>query len=143
MSNLPCPRCSGVALHRTPLGCLCKLCEGCWFGFEQFEKALRLSDIELYASEIEPTLEADTEGVSLETPVVCPLCQIRMKRHIYMIDSDVTIDMCRDHGMWLDDGELVKIRTYLQSTQDEGPDRVTSAPGGLFAFFRRIFGGVP
>ena len=141
MSSLTCPRCPGLALDRTPLGCLCRECEGCWFGFEQFEKVLRLSEFELHSSEIEPTLVGDTERVSVEALALCPQCQLRMKRHIYMVDSDVTIDMCREHGMWLDDGELMKIRDFLNRTRLEEPKEPVSR--GLFSFFRRVFGGSP
>ncbi len=138
MSQFDCPRCSTNSLLRSNLGCLCSECEGCWLDFEQFEKVLHLSDLELSISSIEPTLVADTEGVELEERIVCPRCQVRMKRHIYMLDSGVTIDLCRAHGMWLDDGELVKIRTYLSEIEHQQP----SAPEatGVFSFFRRIFG---
>jgi Zn-finger nucleic acid-binding protein len=138
MPQLDCPRCN-KALNRTPLGCLCSDCEGCWFGFDQFDKVLRLSDLQLETSEIEPTLAFDKPGVSLEHHIKCPDCGLRMKRHVYMVDSGVVVDMCRDHGMWLDDGELTKIRKYLKATEAELPEgEQKSSPVG---FFRRLFGG--
>jgi Zn-finger nucleic acid-binding protein len=138
MTQLDCPRCS-KALKRTPLGCICDDCEGCWFGFDQFDKVLRLSDLQLESSEIEKTLQYDRKGVDLEHEVRCPDCGLRMKRHVYMMDSGVVVDMCRDHGMWLDDGELTKIRKYLQSSNAKPAEEEQKAsPVG---FFRRIFGG--
>ena len=136
---LTCPRCPDVALSQTSLGCLCSCCEGCWFGFEQFEKVLRLSEVELLDSELKPTLKADTEGVPLETQVDCPHCQVAMKRHLYLADSDITIDLCRSHGMWLDDGELAKIRAFLE--ESDSPQSTEQTPKGLFAFFRRVLRG--
>lgn len=137
-SELECPRCT-QKMNRTKLGWLCPDCEGCWFAFEQFDRVLRLSDLELKSSEIEPTLEFDKPGVSLEHHVKCPQCELRMKRHVYLLDSGVTVDMCREHGMWLDDGELTKIREFLKKSDDEYPDE--GAEPSPKTFFRRLFGG--
>ena len=139
MSVLECPRCLAHPLTRSNFGCLCSECEGCWFDFEQFEKALQISDLELALSPIEPTLVASVDDIPLEELITCPRCEVRMKRHISMFESGVTIDLCRSHGMWLDDGELVKIRTYL----NDNTETATAAPQstGIFAFFRRIFRG--
>lgn len=140
MAQKVCPRCS-VALNRTSLGSICPECEGVWFGFDQFDTALRLSDLQLETSEIEPTLQFDKPGVSLEHHIKCPDCQLRMKRHVYMMDSGVIVDMCRDHGMWLDDGELSKIRKYLQSVPTRQTDDSEADKPGPAGFFRRLFGG--
>ncbi len=138
MMELDCPRCC-KPLKWTKLGSLCADCEGCWFGFSEFDKVLRLSDLQLETSEIEPTLRYDKKGVDLEHLVKCPECGLRMKRHVYMVDSGVVVDMCRDHGMWLDDGELTKIRTFLQnSPQPTEEEQQKASPVG---FFRRLFGG--
>lgn len=136
MPQIDCPRCN-KPLTRTNLGCICPDCEGCWFGFDQFDTVLRLSDLQLETSDIEPTLKFDKPGVSLEHYIKCPDCALRMKRHVYMVDSGVVVDMCRDHGMWLDDGELTKIRKYLASNQgvQESEQKAKSV-----GFFRRLFG---
>lgn len=137
MWRLDCPRCRGP-LNRTTLGCLCPECEGCWFGFDQFEKVIHLSDPQLLTSDIEPTLQLDKTDISLEQLILCPCCGQRMKRHLYMFDSDAMVDICREHGMWLDDGELSKIRAYLQSHDSEPQEtQLQPAPVG---FFRRLFG---
>ena len=139
MPQLDCPRCTKPLKH-TPLGCLCPDCEGCWFGFDQFDKVLRLSDLQLETSDIEPTLKYDKSGVSLEHYIKCPDCALRMKRHVYMVDSGVVVDMCRDHGMWLDDGELSKIRKFLQTSAASMPEE-TDEKSTRVGFFRRLFGG--
>jgi Zn-finger nucleic acid-binding protein len=140
MPQVDCPRCS-QELRRTSLGSICPSCEGVWFGFDQFDTALRLSDLQLETSEIEATLQFDKPGISLEHHIKCPDCGLRMKRHVYMMDSGVTVDMCRDHGMWLDDGELSKIRRYLQSIPDQQTDESEADKPGPVGFFRRLFGG--
>ncbi len=139
MPQSECPRCAQT-LNPTPLGSLCSRCEGCWFGFDQFDKVLRLSDLQLESSDIEPTLQCDTPGVALEHTIKCPDCSLRMKRHVYMVDSGVLVDMCRDHGMWLDDGELTKIRQYLAATEGQ-PTPAEEARPSPVGFFRRLFGG--
>lgn len=138
MSALDCPRCH-QPLQRRSLGALCSRCEGCWLGFDQLDHALRLPGERLECSELEPTLqEGDSVPVEVELPVRCPQCRLRTRRQVYLMDSGVVVDVCREHGMWLDDGELTKMRTYLQATEGQS-ERLTEASGT--SFFRRLFGG--
>ena len=114
MTELNCPRCRQTqTLTATELGHLCSACEGCWFSFEQFSQALHLPREQLEASALQPTLNADSPDVNLDRYIRCPFCDLRMKRHIYLMDSGVVVDMCREHGFWLDDGELARLRGYL------------------------------
>jgi len=55
----------------------------------------------------------------------CPICKIPMSvEHRYSID----IDVCRSHGVWLDNGELARLTKTVQgkpaSTIDEAEDEL-------------------
>lgn len=123
MANPLCPRCNQT-LTQTGLGHLCPGCEGCWLDYEQLNHLLRLSDSQLESSELVPTVEDSHSEAARERYLRCPLCGGRMRRQIYLADSGVVVDMCREHGIWLDDGELGKMRRYLhqaESPQEESP----------------------
>ena len=57
-------------------------------------------------------------GGSAAGPVVyikCPICSKVMNRMNYQRVSKVIVDFCRDHGYWLDAGELEKIASWVAS----------------------------
>ena len=56
---------------------------------------------------------ADHPDVHLDEPLVCPVCANPLKLHVFSVDSGVVVDRCRDHGIWLDDGELTSLLDYL------------------------------
>lgn len=113
MSIISCPRCD-IALKKIGLGLLCRQCEGCWLKFDELDEALAATDEELVASGLKPTLCPDSPGVNLSPSISCPICSEKMRRFPYMMDSGVLVDVCKTHGMWLDDGELGAIRSYCQ-----------------------------
>lgn len=126
MSVVSCPRCE-IALKKVRLGLICRQCEGCWFNFQELDKALAASDEALIAYGLQPTLRGDVSSVSLTATINCPVCDSKLQRFPYMVDSGVMVDVCSKHGMWLDDGELGAIRSYcryagvtLETEQKEG-----------------------
>jgi Zn-finger nucleic acid-binding protein len=54
--------------------------------------------------------------VDSPVPKPCPGCQGPMQVYRYRYSSDIRLDGCeRCGGVWVQDGELAKIATYLQS----------------------------
>jgi Zn-finger nucleic acid-binding protein len=47
--------------------------------------------------------------------VNCPICEAQMSRRNYANCSGVIIDLCARHGVWLDDGELQALLTFIQT----------------------------
>ena len=43
----------------------------------------------------------------------CPVCGEFMSRRNYARRSGVIVDECREHGLWLDDGELRRISAFV------------------------------
>ncbi len=133
-----CPRCQ-VALKKTPLGRICPQCDGVMLSFAQLERVLKLTTGRLVNSPLGATLQPDHTEEDREQDCMCPDCGKRMRRFPYMQHSEVIVDVCRDHGMWLDDGELTEIRQYLEDTGGEVPTEGDDEepPRGFFA---RLFG---
>ena len=69
---------------------------------------------ELEQSALAPTLQADHPEVSLHSKIACPDCGKEMRRFPYCGSSTIIIDSCPGHGLWLDDGELSAIVTYVK-----------------------------
>ena len=54
----------------------------------------------------------------------CPMCDSLMVRRNFKKISGVIIDICRDHGVWLEAGELQQIRCFVANGGlDEYQDR--------------------
>lgn len=103
---------------------LCSNCEGSWWEAEELSRVLSLDEpLEfLTGSLLETILVADkTCNMDLSEPACCPVCRVVMERYRYQMVSDVIIDRCPDHGLWLDDGELSGIVDYYRGVRD--PDR--------------------
>lgn len=137
LMSLLCPRCN-QPLKETRPGAICSKCDGCWLSFEEMSTVLELPQSDLEQSGLAPTLVADHPEISLQPAIDCPSCGMAMRRFNYMMDSGVVVDSCSQHGMWLDDGELAKIRDYLTQSEKIFPDELTQ-PSKL-SFFQRLFG---
>ncbi len=52
-----------------------------------------------------------------ELPRPCPVCGVELE---VLEIKDVEIDVCADHGVWLDNGELERLIELKQPKVDEG-----------------------
>ncbi|MBS2035206.1 zf-TFIIB domain-containing protein [bacterium] len=122
-----CPRCPGelreVKVGRG-LAHVCRGCEGCWFDGKNLERIL--DGEQIVGTPLGVSLVGEEHGVALEAPVHCPRCARLMRRYEYGGDSQVILDACPDHGVWLDDGELGSLLEYVAIREGEFYD----LPGG-------------
>lgn len=99
---------------------LCPDCGGLWLDRGKFRRATRESDVyreeSLIMSEYIKKPAQDTV-----TYVPCVRCGKIMNRKNFAKISGVIIDECGNHGVWLDAGELEKIRHFIA---DGGLERV-------------------
>ena len=56
--------------------------------------------------------EAFKERLQKEKIIQCPHCQIAMKKEI--IENKILVDKCEKHGIWLDTGELERIKKSVK-----------------------------
>ena len=110
-----CPRCEiRLKIHLThdrEEYDICSRCGGLWLDRPEFHRATRKTNV--YRRNTE-------EGEYLRGPsrhpvryISCVRCGQRMNRKNFARISGVIIDECRSHGVWLDAGELEKIRHFI------------------------------
>lgn len=113
--RLSCPRCR-QALARIRVGPAaldeCPACGGLWSERAAFERILK--DVEAQASAL-----GRPSGVALlpgsQPYVPCPDCGRLMNRLNFARCSGVIVDVCRDHGTWLDRDELQRIVGFVRA----------------------------
>lgn len=122
-----CPRCGGE--HRligVPVGEhhgeACPRCEGLWVSQETFARVVAdFSAPERQrprGSGLARPGAPDSERPRAYEAVVrylpCPACGVRMARRNYLRVSGVILDLCPEHGVWLDKEELRHVADFLQ-----------------------------
>jgi Zn-finger nucleic acid-binding protein len=121
-----CPRCTaglggeelaGVHLDR------CIRCEGV---FVTVERMTELVERHAQLDELRALLPRKPIAMAAPRPmyVRCPVCATLMNRKQYATGAKVVIDVCRQHGVWFDGGELPEVLDFI-------------AAGGLEAARRR------
>lgn len=120
---------------------VCTKCDGSWYDAGELGQIFALSEEELNSSGLAPTLVADKEIPNPEQRLDCPRCGQHMDRFHYMHTSPVVVDGCAEHGVWLDDGELVKILEFIATSGTRldvlEPEEIQSVPRKIV---RSVFG---
>lgn len=123
----PCPRC-GSEVRLVPFGIgdaalqACSRCKGMFVSAPDWDTLLDVFSQEPLPDVVVPDAEgssmygpyrsAPSSGaprIDLEASVRCPTCEREMDRLEFAAFSRVIIDVCPDHGVWLDAGELERI----------------------------------
>lgn len=112
--DLICPRCRSflkVYNYRSEKLNICPKCSGIWLDTSEFKHLT--SERDVYKDD-------STSKEYLKKPLndevkysKCLRCNSFMKREMFKKISGVIIDICRDHGVWLDAGELEQIRSFI------------------------------
>ena len=94
----------------------CGSCAGLWLGHETFKQLCQRTDEGKLVSRSMPA--AQVQRLQVDERVMylpCPICKTLMNRKNYSHTSGVIIDLCREHGVWLDHAELEKIMRFIES----------------------------
>jgi len=122
--HAPCPRC-GREARLVPFGIgeaalqACSRCKGMFVSAPDWDTLLDVFTTEPLPDVVVPDAEgASVHGpyrsppssgapqLALSLPVRCPTCDDEMERLVFAGISRVVIDVCPEHGVWLDAGEL-------------------------------------
>jgi len=120
-----CPRC-GLHMSTVDLrsgeGLLidrCDKCLGIFFDPGELEAAFNDTATHIYEVDYAGlTRLIEEEGKTDFKEVVyraCPVCGELMNRRVYGARSGVVVDTCRDHGVWLDAGELAQLLKWVRA----------------------------
>lgn len=69
------------------------------------------------------------ELVATEGLRTCPTCGVEMAKQVFGYESGVPTDVCAEHGVWLDQGELQRIEAWYEA-QERHKDADTREWGG-------------
>jgi len=96
----------------------CERCLGLFFDPGELEALLDKTVTHVYEIDHERLHEIRNVKRSSEYPlsyIDCPVCMKLMNRINFGSHSGVIVDKCRNHGVWLDGGELRQILEWMKS----------------------------
>jgi Zn-finger nucleic acid-binding protein len=109
---IECPQCDGAGLStQRVMGIVrhrCANCKGVWFDRDDLVAVGDQLDVAL-----DEPLGALVDAVG---PRGCPRCARAML--VELVDARIRIDICHDHGVWLDQGQIEDALSSLMSEQD-------------------------
>jgi Zn-finger nucleic acid-binding protein len=119
-----CPHCDirlktiDLQLNGTFLIERCNQCLGLFFDPQELEALLEASVSNVFDINRSKLDNINNSMISANSPVVyikCPVCAKLMNRVNFGTKSGVVIDRCRDHGVWLDAGELRHLFEWMKA----------------------------
>lgn len=97
----------------------CGQCWGHWMTKEAFEQVLKDERYSFSDAEKESVLRGWAQkfdpAVELEPVVQCPMCDEQTERKAFSDECPVTLDLCHEHGVWLDASEIKQVQVYFDS----------------------------
>ena len=119
-----CPRCEiklGTEEYEGVKTSFCNQCWGHWMSREEFTHVLKSERYRFSDTEKESLLRSWAEksqpDVELEPVVNCPVCKKPTERKAFSADCSVALDLCSDHGVWLDSSEIKQVQVYFDSLE--------------------------
>jgi len=132
-----CPNCSHTMLPEVFHGLIldvCPNCAGIWFDSGELRKLLTIDPLALIELEEEavPTCEQCARGGSR---LLCPDDNVRLDEYHYLYHSPVVLHTCsKCSGFWVADGDLLKMRQWLDQEHKAPTAKQQAAIGvGLLA----------
>lgn len=110
----PCPRCSGALCSLRVQQTELLACERCFGTFLSNEAVLRL-DGPLGASLRGTQKQPATVAPGPVRYIPCVTCRQLMNRQVFARISGVIVDVCKDHGVWFDTGELEAVIEFIEA----------------------------
>lgn len=118
--QMACPRCKSE-LDRTELDAntvahRCSRCLGSFFGIRDWTVVLDAAAVGRplpLAGFVALPPGREVPRAVLEAGAACPRCRKAMERITFAMRSNVVVDICSSHGMWLDAGELIALCNFI------------------------------
>jgi Zn-finger nucleic acid-binding protein len=114
-SKMPAQAVGGIPVNE------CTSCGGLWVAGEHFDRlvARAIEARKQRAPEADFTAAPRVKGANPVSQRVayrrCPVCGVQMLRRNFRKSSGVILDVCSDHGSWLDADELEQITGFILS----------------------------
>lgn len=126
MEKLICPACGRELTEINFNGLVTDICQngcaGIWFDKKELDKVDEKHEREgliLLSVKKDPSVQ-----VNHQEERFCPRCKdVKMRKHFWSVKAQVEIDECdKCKGIWLDDGELEKIRSLYENQAEKDAD---------------------
>lgn len=119
-----CPRCN-IGLKSVDLNLQgrflierCDQCLGLFFDPGELEAVLEAAVKNVFTIDRSQLGQLNRDGYGDAQPVAyikCPVCATLMNRVNFGARSGVVVDRCREHGIWLDGGELRRLCEWMKA----------------------------
>jgi Zn-finger nucleic acid-binding protein len=110
-----CPRCEAPVVREEHADVrleVCTRCAGMFVTHEILNDVLeRPGSLEELRAVLPRSTTAWAEGGRMY--VQCPACEVLMNRRQYATGARVVIDVCKQHGLWFDAGELPRVLDFI------------------------------
>ena len=97
----------------------CDKCKGMFFDTNELQALINKSISNVFEVDYPHMQKFFEEQRTAEIPPVrylsCPVCDKHMNRENYGKTSGIIIDKCPQHGIWLDAGELARIKDWVKA----------------------------
>ncbi|HLO25660.1 MAG TPA: zf-TFIIB domain-containing protein, partial [Geobacteraceae bacterium] len=96
----------------------CERCYGLFFDVGEVQAFLEASVLPAFSVNLREIATINEDRASFNRPVryiKCPECGVLMNRVNFGSMSGVVVDQCKEHGMWLDNGELVHLMEWKKT----------------------------
>ena len=114
MEDRICPRCN-IPMRAKQIGEFaligCDKCAGVFVPHDVFEMMQEKRDSVVFTAIAPPKGQVDVG--SNASYVRCPVCKQMINRVNFARISGVLVDVCREHGIWFDGGEIEKIMDFV------------------------------
>ena len=117
---MQCPRCQlplSTVIYEGVETDMCEQCWGFWLDSGELEQILERRVLEFSDEEQRQILDvrkAPAKGPL--DPAPCPKCGEVMKRAVYNMSVCLVIDVCSQHGVWLDTGEIKTVQALAEKS---------------------------
>jgi Zn-finger nucleic acid-binding protein len=112
--DLLCPHCKCVmnkVMEIESIIDVCPECDGVWCEDDELEELTRERDV--YNMDDIPRKFTRKQLPQALRYIPCPECEKVMQRINFAGITNIIVDICHRHGIWLDSGELEEIRTFI------------------------------
>lgn len=123
-SNRRCPHCD-ISLQTIALGTTerlfiehCERCFGLFFDPGEIEQCLENSVTNVFSINLKHLVNINKDRFQTArkvTYIKCPVCRNFMSRVNFGYRSGVVVDRCRNHGIWLDSGEITHLMEWKKA----------------------------
>lgn len=96
----------------------CERCFGLFFDVGEVQAFLEASVSPTFAINLKEIANINDERTRANQPISykkCPECGVLMNRKNFAAMSGVVVDQCKEHGVWLDNGELIHLMEWKKA----------------------------